>query len=313
MLAVLVICVGALVAALGYFVFALSSLQEMLRERQDAENGLLESERRLQAVIDNTTAMIAVTDLEGRFILVNDAFERALSRGRIDAVGRTAGELMSAEVTDALAMHHDDALESPRPVEFDLEMSTLEGERCYMVTKFALRNSAGKPYAVCGAYTDVTARKRLEEERSRIFDLSLDMMCVTGFDGYQKVTNPRFCAELGWSLDDFASREFMEFVHPDDHEATMAAVERLAGGDSLVDFENRGLCKDGSYKWLSWRIAPDIEEGLMICVGRPIAGPSRTAESKPATAEGKRSESPERAGRIVSLRPGRPGRSRDSH
>ena len=66
-----------------------------------------------------------------------------------------------------------------------------------MVTKFALRDAAGKPYAVCGAYTDVTARKRLEEERSRIFDLSLDMMCVTGFDGYQKVTNPQVLRRAG--------------------------------------------------------------------------------------------------------------------
>ena len=72
MLAALLIPLALLVAALGFFAFTLSALQRMLREKQLTEDRLVDSERHLQAIIDSATALIFVTDLEGRFMLALD-------------------------------------------------------------------------------------------------------------------------------------------------------------------------------------------------------------------------------------------------
>ena len=84
MFAALLISIALLVTALGFFAFTLSSLQRMLREKQQTEDRLVDSERHLQSIIDNATGMIFVTDLEERLMLVNRAFESALRVTRAD-------------------------------------------------------------------------------------------------------------------------------------------------------------------------------------------------------------------------------------
>jgi len=320
MLAALLISVAVLFASLGFFVYALSTMQRMLQEKHETEDRLLDSERHLQAIIDNTTSMVAVSDLEGRLVLVNRTFERVLTTTRIEAIGKSCTELFPEPVAIALEGRHADAVASSHAVEFELELPLASGPRWYAAAKFTLRDSAGRPYAVCSSFTDLTERRVLEQERRRIFDMSLDLMTVTGFDGIQRIANPQFTKVLGYSETELTSRPFTDFVHPDDREATLAAVSELERGDTLVDFENRGVCKDGSIQWLSWRVAPDPASDSMICVGRPIDGPTKQAAGaqpepdesvEDAAVDVAAPDIPVPADRIVSLRPGK--RSRKSH
>src|SRR5687768_9519594 len=105
-----------------------------------------------------------------------------------------------------------------------------------------------------------------QAERNRLFELSLDLLCTAGLDGYFKRVNPAFERVLGWSTKELTSVPFLDFVHPDDREATVAEVEKLSGGAVTIDFENRYRCDDGSYKWLAWRAMPVPEEGLIFAV-----------------------------------------------
>ncbi len=114
--------------------------------------------------------------------------------------------------------------------------------------------------------------RSLTEERDRIFNLSLDMLCVAGFDGRFRQLNPSWETTLGWTREELRARPFLDFVHPEDREGTVAAMSVLAEGRVVRDFDNRYECRDGSFRWLSWTSHPLTEEKLIFAVARDITG-----------------------------------------
>ena len=95
-------------------------------------------------------------------------------------------------------------------------------------------------------------RKRAEEELDRFFTLSLDLMCVAGFDGYFKRLNPVWERVLGYTLDELLAKPYLDFVHPDDRSPTTTEADKLSEGLEVMKFENRYRHKDGTYRWLEW-------------------------------------------------------------
>jgi PAS domain S-box-containing protein len=91
----------------------------------------------------------------------------------------------------------------------------------------------------------------------RFFDVTIDLMCLAGTDGFFKTVNPAFERELGWSAEELVERPFLDFVHPDDVDKTQREVAKLAEGIPTISFENRYRCKDGSYKLLRWTSYPE--------------------------------------------------------
>ncbi|WP_293132325.1 PAS domain S-box protein [Microcoleus sp. bin38.metabat.b11b12b14.051] len=116
-------------------------------------------------------------------------------------------------------------------------------------------------------------------ECDRIFSLSLDMLCVVGFDGYIKRINPAAETILGYSPAEMVGKLFIEFVHPDDRETTLKQAESIAAGNNTVGFENRWRCQNGSYKWIAWTVSPFCEEELIYAVGRDVTDHKIAQES----------------------------------
>ena len=120
-------------------------------------------------------------------------------------------------------------------------------------------------------------------ERDRFFDLSMEIYCI--FDPKSEriiQVNPSFSRVTGYSTEELTSRQYMDFVHQDDHSLATNAVGVLAAGGRVSEFAYRFLCKDGSYRWLEWEsvAAPD---GLAFAVARDITE-RRRAEEKLAYA-----------------------------
>ena len=114
-------------------------------------------------------------------------------------------------------------------------------------------------------------RRRAQEELDCFFMLSLDMLCIAGFDGYFKRVNPAWRTILGYSEEELLSRPYMDFVHPDDREATVAeARKQIDLGQEVICFENRYVHKDGTLRWLMWTSTPFREQQAMYAAARDI-------------------------------------------
>jgi PAS domain S-box-containing protein len=113
-------------------------------------------------------------------------------------------------------------------------------------------------------------RRRAQDELDRFFTLSLDLICVAGFDGYFKRVNPAWERQLGWREDELITRPYLDLIHPDDVEPTRAAASRLADGNDVIYFENRYRHKDGTWRWLLWASTPVPTDQVIYATARDI-------------------------------------------
>jgi PAS domain S-box-containing protein len=117
---------------------------------------------------------------------------------------------------------------------------------------------------------EIQQRTRAEHERDQLFVLSLDMLCIAGFDGYFKQLNPAWEKALGWTLAELMAVQFVDLVHPEDVESTLREMQKLRLGGTTSDFENRFRTNDGAYRWLSWCSVSLPERGLIYAVARDV-------------------------------------------
>lgn len=91
-----------------------------------------------------------------------------------------------------------------------------------------------------------------QDDLDRIFNLTAHMVCIASQEGYFLKISPAFTETLGFSEKELLAKPFAEFVHPDDRESTIDDMELHERGEPTIRFQNRYICKDGSYKWLEW-------------------------------------------------------------
>jgi PAS domain S-box-containing protein len=118
----------------------------------------------LLALVDNTSAVIYMRDLDGRYMLINREFERLFHLRRDDILGLTDHDLFPAEVADTFRANDLQALAHGAPIQIEEIAPGEDGPRTYITIKFPLIDGRGKPYAICGISTDITDRKTAQEE-----------------------------------------------------------------------------------------------------------------------------------------------------
>ncbi|WP_006786501.1 EAL domain-containing protein [Thiorhodospira sibirica] len=123
---------------------------------------------------------------------------------------------------------------------------------------------------LAGILGNALEREHAQRERDQIFATSVDMMCVAGFDGYLKQLNPAWQRTLGWTETQMTEKPWLDFVHPEDVANTLMALDALKTGQTVLEFENRYRCRDGTYRWLAWNSYPDIPNQRLFAVVRDI-------------------------------------------
>jgi PAS domain S-box-containing protein len=142
-------------------------LNSNICEREKIANALRESEHRLQAVLDNTTAIVCMKDTESRFQLVNRQFEKVFKRTAQEVRGKDLHAVFPSELADLFRANDLKVIRARVPLQFEEPAMHDDGLHTYLSTKFPLLDSEGNAQAVCTISTDITDRKQFENELER--------------------------------------------------------------------------------------------------------------------------------------------------
>jgi PAS domain S-box-containing protein len=135
-------------------------------------------------------------------------------------------------------------------------------------------------------------------EFERFLELSVDMLCVLGYDGYYKRVNEAFERTLGFTEDELLDRPFVDFVHPDDREASRSDLDSLESGRRTGVHEERHLHKDGSYRWLHWTAVPAGDDETCYALARDVTE-RKLAEAELASSRARIVEAGDAARRTI--------------
>ena len=233
------------------------NLENEIVVRKQTEEAIRASKQLLQAVIDNTTAVIYVKDLDGKYLLVNRRFSELFHLDYSEVLGHTDYELFPQAAADQFraidirASQTDEALVEEEVVPQD------DGMHTYVSVKCPLRDAQGQVTGIFGISTDITERKQAElklrasEARTRlIVETALDAVVMMSSDGLLTGWNPQAEAIFGWPPSAVIGRNLADTIIPQRlREAHRAGLARyLASGEAVVlnrRLEITALHRDG--------------------------------------------------------------------
>jgi PAS domain S-box-containing protein len=257
---------------------ARSHVQDCLLAR---ERDLAESEYKYRDLYENAPDMLASVRLaDGVVQDCNQTLLDALGCAREAVVNRPVFDLCAASFHPALRLAHDQLARSGAISEVELALRRSNGSHlAVMMSASGVRDERGSVIAGRVVWHDISRRRALQElrERERFFELSVDMVSISNAGGYFLQLSPSFCATLGYTMTELLARPYIELVHDDDREATLAVARRVEGGERLLSFTNRFRCRDGAYRWFQWRAQPD-EDGVVYSIARDITDDMQAAQ-----------------------------------
>ena len=245
-------------------IYAIGGISTDISERKKLEESLKEVDKLFNMAID-----IMVIASKDKFIKINPAMSRIL--------GYSEQELLSHPFLTYV--HPDDWVSTKNEInklemgayviKFENRWICKDGSVKWLVWSASPDLLTGLLYAVA---IDVTAQKANEASlkiADTFFNMSFDILTVAKNDHFIKI-NPAFTKTLGYTQQEIDAIKFMELTHPDDRSIADEVLAKLLRGDPIVSFEDRVLCKDGTYKWLDWHSTIDMQQGILYSVARDI-------------------------------------------
>ncbi|PIQ96274.1 MAG: hypothetical protein COV67_10435 [Nitrospinae bacterium CG11_big_fil_rev_8_21_14_0_20_56_8] len=237
LIAIAVLGGGCLLTLAWFYVqFIEKSLTQARRDlsleiwkREATGKSLLESESRLQDIINNTNAVIFSKDPKGRHLHINRECERILGL-KCEAIrGKTVFDLFPREIAEILECNDQKVLAEGKPVQYEETLPLPDGKHTFISIKFPLKDAAGNTYGLCGISTDISDRKRAEEELIKAHS-NLEWEVAQRTSELRK-TNKQLQIEI-------SEREKIEQSLIDSQLRTRAVVEGVL--DGIITFNDKG-------------------------------------------------------------------------
>jgi len=203
---------------------------EQALERIAQQASLRETNERLQAILDNTTAVVYVKDLDGRYTLVNERYLEVLEMDRQEVLGKTDYEVQERKYAEEVRANDERAIEERSPVEVEERAYHGGRERIYYSVKVPIVDDDGDPRAVCGISSDITNLKDRERELERQNDRLDDFAAVVSHD----LRNP-----LG------VARGYLDLVRAESDDDRLAEVEHALDRMEQITEDLLTLAKEG--------------------------------------------------------------------
>lgn len=261
---------GMLARAIRYAIER-NAVRQILREREELFRGAFE----------HTAVGMVMTDLDNRFLRLNEAFARMFGFDVGEMIGMNLAEVIHPDdIAESLLRR--DRLLTGEDYFFQQQKRYIhrDGHIFWGLTNVSLvRDADRKPLYYIGQVQDVTQQKMAEGERDQLFRESIALLGIAGFDGYFHRINPAWERTLGYTFDELLANPFMNLVHPDDKQVTLAQIKRLAGGEIIKSFENRLRCKDGTYRSFLWSGTPLLDQQAFSVTGHDTTDQKRADEA----------------------------------
>ncbi|WP_437995921.1 PAS domain S-box protein [Sorangium sp. So ce185] len=216
-----------------------------------------------EKLFEVASGLLATADARGHFHDLNPAWERTLGWSLDELRAKPYIEFVHPGDREATLAETNALFNGRTTSRFDNRYLCKDGS--YRWLGWAARVDMAEPAEARLIYAtalDVTNDReqaarfeqvaQLAKVYERLFQVSVGLLVTLDAEGYFRHANPAWERTLGWTPEDMTSRPFIEFVHPEDREATLAEAAALFQGRTTIRFDNRYECKDGSYKWLAW-------------------------------------------------------------
>lgn len=122
------------------------------------------------------------------------------------------------------------------------------------------------------------SRKKIEKDLHHLYESIPDILCITDLNGRFLKMNKAGCELLGYSEEEILSNSIYKFLHPEDIDISKNEANKLKEGQSVFNFENRYLSKDGNIVWLFWTCSPSVEDGLIYAAAKNITEEKKLRE-----------------------------------
>ena len=232
----------------------------------------LDSEQ-YRLVVEQAPMMVWRARLDTQCDYVNAAWLAFTGRALRQELGNGWTEgIHPDDLTEWLRLYHGQ-FEQRRGFEAQFRLRRHDGAYRHVVHRGEPYADAGGAFAGFIGSCVASEHQRSHDEGlgdAEFFEMSLDHLCVAGLDGHFRRLNPSWSKTLGWTEEELMAKPSIEFVHPDDREATLAARAGLGAGAPLLTLVNRYLCKDQTYRWFEWRSVSRVDRGLVYAVARDV-------------------------------------------
>lgn len=258
-----------------------------ITEAKAAQSELANNKRKYRKLFENDISGIAIhriiLDQKGKpcdyiFLEANEAFEKHTGLKAKDIIGKRLTEVIPETENETFFDIFGKVALTGIPVMFEQYSKQLK--RYYIISAYQIKDQI-----FATIFQDITENKLVEiklrektEELETYFASSRNLLGIANKKGKFIRMNKEWERVFGYSIEELESHSFLDFVHPDDIESTLEAIDSLDSQKTVLNFVNRRVCKDGSYRWIEWHSR--LEGDLIHTVARDITERKQAEEER---------------------------------